>query len=461
MKKALAILSIISAVALPAVARAAERPPNFVFILMDDMGTTDLGCYGSKFYQSPNIDRLASEGMKFTQAYAACPVCSPTRASIMTGKYPARVHLTDFIPGRKIMPDQKLARPDFNLQLPLEEVTLPEKLKSKGYVSGAFGKWHLGKKGFEPEQQGFDVYDAGDAAGGSPGSKEAEKGEYGLTESAMAFIEKNKDRPFFVYLPYYSVHIPLNAKQGLIDKYEKLRRNEEQHTNSVYAAMIESVDAQIGRLMKKIDDLKLRENTVVIFASDNGGLSVKEGERSPATSNYPFREGKGYLHEGGIRVPVIIRWPGVVSAGTVSSNVISSVDYFPTLMELAGIPLTPSDVVDGKSIVPLLKPNAPAKSRDVYWHYPHYSNQGGAPGGAIRDGDWKLIQWFEDGSCELYNLASDPYESQNLATQMPEKVAELVARLDLWRRDVGADMMLNNPNWDPTLKRKIPASREF
>ena len=461
MKKALAALSIVAALALPVSSRAAERPPNFVFILMDDMGTTDLSCFGSKFYQSPNIDRLASEGMKFTQAYAACPVCSPTRASIMTGKYPARVHLTDFIPGRKIMPDQKLARPDFNLQLPLEEVTLPEKLKSKGYVSGAFGKWHLGRKGFEPEQQGFDVYDAGDAAGGSPGSKEAEKGEYGITENAMAFIDKNKDRPFFLYVPYYSVHIPLNAKQELVDKYEKLRRNEEQHTNSVYAAMIESVDAQIGRLMKKIDDVKLRENTVVIFASDNGGLSVKEGERSPATSNYPFREGKGYLHEGGIRVPVIVRWPGVVAAGTVSSNVISSVDYFPTLMELAGIQLTPRDIVDGKSIVPLLKPNAPARARDVYWHYPHYSNQGGAPGGAIRDGDWKLIQWFEDGSCELYNVAEDVSEKRNLASQMPDKVAELVAKLDLWRRNVGADMMLDNPNWDPTLKRKIPASRQF
>jgi arylsulfatase A len=432
----------------------AENPkPNFVFILMDDMGWTDVACFGSKFYQSPNIDKLAAEGMKFTQAYAACPVCSPTRASIMTGKYPARLHLTDFIPGRRIMADQKLLRPEFLLQLPLEETTLPEALKSAGYISGGFGKWHLGGKGFEPDKQGFDVYDLGNQKGSYPGSDEAGKGEYGLTESALKFVEQNKDRPFFLYLPYYSVHIPLHARSELVQKYEKLRDPKATHTNSLYAAMIESVDTQIGRLLAKLEELKLAENTVVIFVSDNGGLSVHEGENTPATSNAPLREGKGYLHEGGIRVPLIVRWPGVVKPGTVCTNVVSSVDYFPSLLEIAGVKIPTNQIVDGRSIVPLLKQNGAPKPRQIFWHYPHYSNQGGSPGGAMRDGAFKLIEWFETGQLELYDLQNDPAEKTNLIDKMPDKAVQMQARLDLWRRDVGAQMMLPNPAYDPKAKQ--------
>jgi len=320
-------------------ASAAEnKKPNFVFILMDDMGWTDLSCYGSKFYQSPNIDKLASQGMKFTEAYAACPVCSPTRASILTGKYPARLHLTDFIPGRKILPDQKLLRPEFNLELPLEEITLAEALKSAGYVSGQFGKWHLGKKGFEPEQQGFDVGFAANASGGLPNSDEPGKGEYEITEATLKFIEQNREKPFFAYVAYNTPHIPLAAPKKLVEKYEKQINPALTHTNAVYAAMIESADTQIGRILTKLDELKLDKNTVVIFTSDNGGLHVREWKREvKATRNDPLRAGKGYLYEGGIREPLIVRWPGVVKQGVLCTSVMTSVDYFPTLLEIAGV----------------------------------------------------------------------------------------------------------------------------
>ena len=434
---------------------AESSKPNFVFILMDDMGTTDLGCYGSKFYQSPNIDKLASEGVKFTQAYAACPVCSPTRASILTGKYPARLNLTDWLPGRTDRPDQKLAKPEINQQLPLEEITLAEALKSAGYVSGCFGKWHLGHKGFEPPQQGFDEYAPGDQKGGRPGSNENEKGEFGLTEAALTFVEKNKDKPFFVYLPYWSVHIPLHARQALIDKYQARVQPNARHTNAIYAAMIESVDEQIGRVLAKLDELNIATNTVVIFTSDNGGLAVHEGQKTPATSNAPFRGGKGDLYEGGIRDPLIVRWPGVIKPNSICSNVVVSVDYYPTILEIAGIKMAPKQIVDGQSILPCLKETVAAKPRSIFWHYPHYANQGGAPGGAIRDGDFKLIQWFEDGAFELYNLRDDVSEKNNLADTMRDKANEMVTKLDVWRRDVGAQMMEPNPNWDSKLTREV------
>ncbi len=437
---------------------AAEKPKlNFIFILADDLGWTDLGCYGSKFYQSSNIDKLAAQGMKFTDAYAACPVCSPTRASILTGKYPARLHLTDFIPGRAVKPDQKLLRPEFHLELPLDEITLAEALKIAGYVSGHFGKWHLGGNGFEADKQGFDDAFIGNASGGMPNSTEPGKGEYEITEHTLKFIEANRAKPFFAYVCYNTPHIPLAAPKNLVEKYEKGIDPTLPHTNAVYAAMIESADTQIGRILAKLDELKLTENTVVIFNSDNGGLHVREWKGVvKATQNLPLRAGKGYLYEGGIRVPLIVRWPGVVKEGSICSNAVISVDYFPTLLEIAGVKIPTNQIVDGESIVPLLKQNGERKQREIYWHYPHYPNQGGAPGGAIREGDFKLIQWFEDGGLELYNLREDLSEKNNLAEKMPGKTDELVAKLDLWRRNVGAQMMQPNPNWNSSKKREVP-----
>jgi arylsulfatase A len=424
---------------------AAQRP-NIVFILADDLGARDLSCYGSDFYKSPNIDKLAERGMKFTQAYAACPVCSPTRASILTGKYPARLKLTDWLPGRKDRPDQMLKRPIIFQHLPLEEVTIAEMLKKSGYVSGAFGKWHLGGHGFYPQQQGFDYYFEGNMAGGYPDSKDAGKGEYDITQAALKFITENKSNPFFAYVAYHSVHIPLNVRRDLIEKYKALPPGQ-LHTNFIYAAMIESMDTCVGEIVKTLQSLKLDKNTVVIFFSDNGGLSVHEGQHTPATSNAPFRDGKGYLHEGGIREPLICVWPGVIKAGAVCDTPVCSVDFFNTLKEIAKVPGEVDPSVDGISIVPLLKQSATIQRDALYWHYPHYSNQGGKPGGAIRMGDFKLIENYEDGSLELYNLKTDISEQHNLTEEMATKALEMEGKLDLWRRAVGAQMMEPNPDY--------------
>jgi len=437
---------------------AAAAKPNFLFILMDDMGWTDLGCYGSKFYKSPNIDALAAQGMKFTQAYAACPVCSPTRASILTGKYPARLHLTDFIPGRKVMTDQKLLRPDFNKELPLDEVTIAEELKKAGYVSGAFGKWHLGGKGFEPQQQGFEIGFASDPRGGLPGSDEPGKGDYEITEQSLKFIEANRDKPFCAYVCYHTPHIPLATPKKMVEKYEQEINPALPHTNATYAAMIEVADAQIGRLLARLKEWNLETNTVVFFTSDNGGLHVREWKGVvKATQNLPLRAGKGYLYEGGTRVPLIVRWPGVIQPGATRTNAVSSIDYFPTLLEIADVKIPTNQVVDGQSLLPLLNETGSVKPRELFWHYPHYPNQGGAPGGAIVAGDFKLIEFYEDGHWELYNLRDDNGEKNNLAETMNAKAAQLAAKLDLWRREVGAQMMFPNPIWDSSKPRLIPS----
>jgi len=445
-KNSLAIFAV-GFIPLSATAEQGNAKPNFVFILIDDMGWRDLGCYGSTFYKSPNIDKLAARGMKFTQAYAACPVCSPTRASILTGKYPARLHLTDWLPGRPDKTNQMLSRPQINQQLPLEEITLAKALKPAGYVSACIGKWHLGEHEFRPQHQGFDFAFAGNQRGGEPGSKEQGKGEFGLTTQAETFIEKNKDKPFFLYLPYYSVHIPLLIKQELIAKYQKQIPPGQPQTNAVYAAMIESLDTCIGRIIRKLDDLKLSEKTVIIFFSDNGGLSVHEGANTPATSNFPLREGKGYLHEGGIREPLIVVWPGMIQPKSICETPVCSIDFFPTISEIAGIKSTAK--IDGLSFLPLLKQTGKFQRDAIYWHYPHYSNQGGRPGGAIRVGDFKLIENYEDGRLELFNLKDDLSEQSDLAEKMPDKALELEEKLDLWRRQVEAQMMMPNPDYEP------------
>ena len=447
--------------------------PNIIFILADDLGWVDLGCYGSTFHETPNLDRLAAQGMRFTDAYAACSVCSPTRASIMTGKYPARLHLTDWLPGQPNRPNQKLNRPDFQKFLPLEEITIAEALKAGGYQTALIGKWHLGEDAeYYPEHQGFDLNIAGSGHGHPPSYfspyklpnlPDGPQGEYlndRLTDEALKFIEQSKDKPFFLYLPHYAVHTPLQAKADVIEKYKKkaaqLPSNRvtfmvdqkimvrQMQDVPVYAAMIESLDENVGRLLDKLTALGLDKNTVVIFTSDNGGLATGKG--TPAC-NLPLRMGKGWPYEGGIREPLIVKWPGVTMPGGVSGAPVVSTDYYSTLLQIAGLPPT-EQVVDGQSIVPLLKGDV-RPERPIFWHYPHYSPQGSAPNGAVRQGEFKLIEWYEDMRVELYNLKDDIGERNNLAATMPAKTDELRKLLHDWRDEVKAQMPGPNPKYKP------------
>lgn len=446
---------------------SAPTRPNVVVILADDLGWADLGCYGSKYYRTPNLDRLAAQGMKFTDAYAACPVCSPSRAALLTGKYPARLNLTDWLPGRADRPDQKLLRPLIVQQLPAKETTLAAALKTAGYATGHIGKWHLGGKGSLPQDRGFEVNIAGDAAG-SPrsyfapyknknglfilGLERAPEGEYltdRLTAEAEKFIETNRAKPFFLYLAHYAVHIPLKAKEELIRKYKRGRPGEQ--GNPIYAAMIESLDESVGRILKKLDDLQMAERTIVVFTSDNGGLAVLEGPNTPATINAPLREGKGYLYEGGIREPLLVRWPNVTKPGSISAAPVCGVDLFPTLLDACSIKSAAR--VDGVSLVPLLQ-GGEWKRDALYWHYPHYSNQGGKPGAAIRAGDYKLIEFYENGWLELYDVKKDRGESRNLIADKPMLAKELSAKLTAWRKEVGAKTMKPNPDYVPNPQRR-------
>jgi len=451
--------------------------PNLVFILADDLGWSDLGCYGSTFYETPHLDQLAAKGMRFTDAYAACSVCSPTRASILTGKYPAHLHLTDWLPGRPDRPDQKLKRLVILDHLPLEEVTLSRALREGGYRTGFIGKWHLGGPDFFPDKQGFDL-NVGGCQRGSPPSyfspyriptlTDGPKGEYltdRLTDEALKFIEGGRGKPFLLYLSHYAVHNPQQAKAGMIAKYqgkaarlpgapgpEFLREGKQQtrqiQNQPVYASMVESVDESVGRVMQKLADLGLEGNTIVVFTSDNGGLSTAEGA---PTSNLPLRGGKGWHYEGGVREPLIVRWPGVTQPGSTCRAPMISTDYYPTFLEMAGLPLRPRQHADGVSFVPLLKGGAQPE-RPLFWHYPHYSNQGGGPGGAVRLGNFKLIEWYEDMRVELFNLSGDPGEKHNLAATMPDKTAALRQQLHARRQSVNASMPTPNPDYNPSAK---------
>jgi len=425
-------------------AGAAPAQPNFVFVLIDDMGWRDVACYGSRFFETPSIDRLASQGMRFTDGYAACPVCSPTRLSILTGKYPARVHLTNFLVGQR-WPDNSPLRPlQWRLEMPPEELTLAEALRPAGYVSACIGKWHLNSKSpaTQPGAQGFDV-----VVGQVP--NHTDKQASGFTDKAVEFVRASQHRPFFLYLAHHSVHIPLEATPDLIEKYQKRIRPDDPQNNPTYGGMVECVDKSVGRLAAALDELGLAERTVFVFMSDNGGVSMKEGPKTPATSNLPLRAGKGHLYEGGIREPWIVRWPGVVKPGSTCDVPVSSVDFYPTFLEVAGVRGDPDHVVDGESIVPLLEQAGGLKRDAIFWHYPHYSNQGGLPGGAVRRGDLKLIEFYEDNRAELYNLRDDIGEQKNLAENMPDKAAALRQRLHDWRKAVGAQMPERNPNYDP------------
>lgn len=453
--------------ALAVSARGAARPPSFVFILFDDMGWADVGYQGSDFYETPNIDRLAAQGMRFSNAYAACPVCSPTRASIMTGKYPARLHLTNFIPGRQTRTYARVLAPQFRQELPLEETTLAEALKTAGYATGHVGKWHLGGPGYFPDKQGFDhifetsgrhLYPKWNVQPKRP-IPEGQDRTDALTAEAERFLEENRARPFFLYLCYHLPHIPLEAREPLIAKYRakldtpafRARREAKgpAQNDPVYAAMMENADRAVGRIMKKLDELNLTGRTALVFNSDNGGLTAPEFEDRHVTSNAPLREGKGHVYEGGIRVPLVVRWPGVVKAGSACATPVSSVDYYPTLLDAAGARMPANHAPDGASILPLLKGASRINREALYWHYPHYSNQGGTPAGAVRQGDYKLIEFYDDGHVELYNLTKDPGERDDLSRRMPERAAELKAKLAAWRKSVDAAMPAPNPAYDP------------
>ncbi|TKJ34470.1 MAG: sulfatase [Planctomycetes bacterium B3_Pla] len=463
----------LAAVLAPRCAASDEKKKlNFVFFLADDMGWRDAVCYGSTFYETPNIDRLAREGMRFTDAYAACPVCSPTRASIMAGKYPARMGTTDWFGapqpetvGRHWTKNKAMLPAPYNDRLALEEVTVAEAFKQAGYTTFFAGKWHLGGEGYFPEDQGFDINKGGHHRGSPPGGyfspyknprlASGPDGEYltdRLTDESVKFLDTVGDNPFLLFLSHYAVHTPLQSKKELHEKYkakaatlaahngprfipEGQRQARQVQNHAVYAGMMQSLDESLGRVMDKLQALGLGDNTAIFFMSDNGGLSTSEG--SP-TSNVPLRAGKGWLYEGGIREPMIVKWPGVVEPGSVCSEPVTSTDFYPTMLEMAQLRLRPEQHIDGLSMAPLLKQQERLNRRILYWHYPHYGNQGGFPGSAIRSGDWKLIESFEDGRLELFNLKEDIGEKNNLAASMPDKTAELHKALKAWRGQVGA-----------------------
>ncbi len=399
------------------------RQPNIVFILADDLGINDLSCYGRRDQPTPRADRLAEQGVRFTNAYAALSICSASRAALMTGKSPARLHLTTYLPGRPDSPAQLLKQAEIQQSLPLAEVTLAEHLRAVGYATACIGKWHLGNEGYLPTDQGFDVYHPG-KANTTPSATEGGKGEYDITQAAEQFIVAHQQRPFFLYVGHNCPHVPLAAKPELIEKHAGA-------FHPTYAAMIDTLDDCVGRLADKIDSLGLAQQTIFVFTSDNGGLHVLEGAPAPATYNAPYRAGKGYCYEGGLRIPLIVRWPGKI-APKVSHTPVVNTDWLPTLLTLANVAVPPG--LDGRSMDGLLLRNESPDSRPLYWHFPHYTNQGSRPAGAIREGRWKLIEHYEDGSCELFDLEADESETSDLAEKHPARVAELRGKLEAWRR---------------------------
>ncbi len=452
--------------------------PNILFILLDDLGWADLGVYGSTFYETPNLDKLAQEGLTFSDAYAAAPVCSPTRASLLTGKYPATVGVTQYIGGHGV---GKLCDVPYFHHLPLSEVSLASALSEGGYVTWHVGKWHLGNSLTWPEKHGFEVNIGGCDAGhppqgyfspyGIPTLSDGPAGEYltdRLTDEAIGLIENSNGQPFFLNLWHYAVHTPIQAPAALIEKYqEKARRlgledtllelgerfpvGHKSHlrvtrrrvqSDPTYAAMIENLDWNIGRLLASLDRAGKRDDTLVIFTSDNGGLSTAEGA---PTCNTPLAEGKGWLCDGGVREPLVVSWPGVVQRGRTATPV-TSPDFYPTLLGAAGLPPRPGQHSDGVSFMPLLRGEAFERG-PIFWHYPHYSNQGGTPGAAVREGDYKLLYSFEDERVELYNLREDSGESRNLANMHESVAANLMERLQNWQSSLGLGRPRPNPNW--------------
>ncbi|MEA3401857.1 MAG: sulfatase [Armatimonadota bacterium] len=456
--------------------------PNIIFILIDDLGWRDLGCYGSEFYETPNLDRLAAEGMRFTNAYASCPVCSPTRASVQTGRYPARVGVTNYIPGEA---RGRLLEAPYIRRLPHSEYTIAQALGAAGYSTWHVGKWHLGEEGYWPDRHGYDVNVAGCHMGmphrgyfspwDIPNLENGPEGQYltdRLTDEAIRLIRGNDGAPFFLHMAYYTVHVPIQAKTEHTERFaekaaqmglDDVKTFEEgehfpcQHkrdrrvvrrlvqSDPDYAGMVWSMDENIGRLLDAVEETGQWENTIVFFTSDNGGLATAEG--SP-TCNLPLSEGKGWMYEGGTREPLLIRWPGLTEAGSTCAEPVTTPDFYPTMLEMAGADPIPEQHCDGLSLTPLLRGEEALDREAVYWHYPHYGNQGGTPGCSVRAGDYKLIELFEDGRLELYNLREDIGEEHDLAQEEPDRAEHLHGMLRRWRQDVCARLPRPNPDWE-------------
>lgn len=432
------------------------------------MSWADLECYGNRFHETPNIDRLAAEGVRFTDFYAAGAVCSPTRASIQSGQNQARLGITDFIPGHR-RPYAPLLVPEVSDHLPMEIVTPAEMLKRKGYRTGYFGKWHLGNAMQEPDRQGYDVSLVTNGGHFSPKFRtrpklDLPKGTYlaeFLTQQTIDFMKSSRDQPFFAMLSHFAVHIPLDARQELVQKYQKKSKPDSGVNNPIYAAMVEHVDQSVGQLMQALKDLDLDDNTIVFFTSDNGGLYQSASRGGPIVcSNAPLRDEKGTLYEGGIRVPLIVRWPNQIPAGKVCNEPTISMDFWPTFAELSGTTEFEHQQLDGVSLLPLLRdPNVLLTPRSLYFHFPHYHHS--RPAGAIRSGDWKLIEFFEDGKLELYNLQNDLSESNELladtsaAESIKVRAKTLQRELSDWRKDINAAMPIRNPDYDETRELEI------
>jgi len=499
-----------------------EKPLNVVFFLVDDLGWKDLGCYGSSFYETPNIDRFSKEGVRFTNAYASCHVCSPSRASILTGKYPATLNLTDWLPGRLDFPFQKLKNVVVNQHLPYGESTLPKEFQENGYHTAIFGKWHLGEDSASTARQGFDLHIPDWNKGwpnkgyfspyGLKGLEGGLDGEYltdRLTDEALKYMVTNKDKPFFLYLSHFAVHDPIQGRPDLVEKYRKKLVNmpypegpayilegnpdaknplsrikmdqllqQESHKgyrifddqtvkikqrqdNIQFAAMVESMDESLGRVLAKLKELEIDDHTIVIFYSDNGGMSAANFydpehqfsedrlDQEFSTSNLPLRGGKGWLYEGGIRVPLIIKWPNVGLQGTECDVPVTGPDVYPTILEMAGLPCKSGQTTDGISFVPLLKGEKKINREAIFWHFPHYSNHGmQSPGDAVLCGDYKLLEYYDNNFVQLFNLKDDMEEQKDLAAQNPGKVKEMKDILNTWRKQVSAKMMEPNPKYN-------------
>jgi len=469
------VVALFSTLSAPAGAAAPDddKRLNVIVLLVDDWGWTDAACLGSDLYETPNIDALAASGMRFTSAYAACTVCSPTRAAMMTGQYPGRTRVTDWITGH-YRPGRPLEIPDWTQRLEHRHVTIAEALRDAGYRTAHIGKWHLTPRSndpavvspYYPERHGFEINVAGNQWG-APGSyfwpyqrgrgdglaqrvanfpEGGKKGNYltdTLTDETVKIIRQWKDEPFFIYFPYYTVHTPIQGKPELVAKYKaKIDSGEGKlrHTNPGYAAMVEALDQSVGRIVQTLEEQDIADRTVIFLTGDNGGLDR-------VTRNVPLRAGKGSAYEGGVRVPGIVVWPDVTKPGSVSDEPIITVDYYPTILELTGAAgdAKHNADVDGVSLTTILKDPAASLDREaIYWHYPHYHPGGATPYGAIRAGDWRLVEFFTDNHVELYNLADDIGEKHDLAKKMPDKAAALRANLHAWRKAVDAQMPTRN-----------------
>jgi arylsulfatase A len=517
----------------------APKKLNVIFFLVDDLGWADLGYEGSTLYHTPNIDAFAKRAVRFSNAYSTCPVCSPSRASILTGEYPARLHLTDWLPGRKNFPFQKLKNANTVQHLPYDQPTLPHVLKDNGYHTAIFGKWHLGEEMDSTQRQGFGLHVPDWNRGwpnetyfspyGLKGLEGGPNGEYltdRLTTEALKWVETNKDQPFFLYLAHFAVHDPIMGRGDLVVKYEhelnqrphasgapfvlegnpddanplspekltalmkqdkrfdafgllpqrtvKIKQHQD---NPQFAAMVESMDESLGRVLAKLKELDLDQNTVVIFFSDNGGMSAmnlgnpqKSGskyklDKQYSTSNLPLRGGKGWLYEGGIREPLLIYWPNGTKNGTVCDTPVIGTDFYATILDMLQVHATHAadDGKDGVSLVPLLKGEASDKlvNRPIYWHWPHYSNHGAqSPGGAVRLGNYKLIEYYENNTVQLFDLQNDPAEQHDLSHTATDKARELTSLLHAWRKQVNAEMPVPNPDYDPTKHWPISKLRD-